>query len=195
MILYLLLSLIFGFFGKWFLKKKSEFKLKNLQILWNATPNDVVVLHLFPRGLTCPSISPFVLKLETFLRMHGIKYVTDFKQPLSPKGKCPWITINGVNVSDSQLCIEYLAKKFDLDANPGLTPVDLAISRALRILVEEDWYNAGKQFRWVINGGRHLPNIFRTGYPEFVMKHILIPLKRIEFSRDTYAQGMGRHTR
>lgn len=29
---------------------------------------------------------------------------------MSVKNKCPWITLNGDHVADSQLCIEYLAK-------------------------------------------------------------------------------------
>ncbi len=33
-----------------------------------------LVLHSFERGKTCPNISPFVLKLETYLRMAGIPY-------------------------------------------------------------------------------------------------------------------------
>lgn len=37
-------------------------------------PKDVVILHQFPRGLNLPSISPFALKLETYLRMAEINY-------------------------------------------------------------------------------------------------------------------------
>ncbi len=37
-------------------------------------PRDVVILHQFPRGLRCPSPSPFALKLETYIRMAGIPY-------------------------------------------------------------------------------------------------------------------------
>jgi hypothetical protein len=37
-------------------------------------PKGVVVLHQFPRGYKVPSISPFALKLETYLRMADITY-------------------------------------------------------------------------------------------------------------------------
>ena len=48
--------------------------------------------------------------------MNGIKYVNDFSYPYSPdKHKSPWITVNGEDVSDSQLIIEFLAKKFGID--------------------------------------------------------------------------------
>ena len=39
-----------------------------------AYPKDVVILHQFPPGLRAPSASPFVLKLETWLRMAKIEY-------------------------------------------------------------------------------------------------------------------------
>ncbi len=35
---------------------------------------DVVTLHQLPRSKFTPSISPFSLKLETYLRMAGIRY-------------------------------------------------------------------------------------------------------------------------
>ena len=41
---------------------------------WAALPKDTVVLHQFPRGKITPSISPFCLKLETYLRVAAIPY-------------------------------------------------------------------------------------------------------------------------
>ena len=40
----------------------------------------------------------------------------------SPKGKVPWITLNGVDVSDSQFCIEFLSQNYGKDLSDGLTP-------------------------------------------------------------------------
>jgi hypothetical protein len=55
-------GLIIGLTYKAFLyyqKRKRDAKRKNY-------PKDVVILHQFPRGLRCPSPSPFPLKLETW---------------------------------------------------------------------------------------------------------------------------------
>jgi hypothetical protein len=41
---------------------------------FSKTPKDVVILHGFSRPRTIPNVSPFVLKVETFLRMSKIKY-------------------------------------------------------------------------------------------------------------------------
>ncbi len=48
------------------------------------------------------------------IRMHNIKYVNDFEEPMSSKGKMPWITFNGQEIADTQIVIEFLTKKFNL---------------------------------------------------------------------------------
>lgn len=54
-----------------------------------------VILHALPRAYTCPNISPFVIKLETYLRIKNIDYEIDFSKPFGPFGKSPWITFEG----------------------------------------------------------------------------------------------------
>ena len=39
-----------------------------------------------------------------------------------------------------------------------------------------------------------MPTIYRLSYPDFVIKYILLPIKSWEFSKDTYHQGIGRHS-
>ncbi len=41
----------------------------------NTYASNTVIVHQFPRGLRAPSISPFCLKLETWLRMNNIPYI------------------------------------------------------------------------------------------------------------------------
>ena len=98
---------------RWILKEHS---LKKARQKWAKVGQDVVVLHQFPRPKTCLSLSPFPIKVETFLRITGIKYVNDFDFPYSPDTrKSPWITLNGEDISDSQIIVETLARKFGKD--------------------------------------------------------------------------------
>lgn len=55
-------------------------------------------------------MSPYGLKLDTYLRMSKIPYELDTEDVTGPKGKLPWITDNGTHVADSQFCVEYLRK-------------------------------------------------------------------------------------
>ncbi len=56
------------------------------------------------------------------------------------KGKLPWITYNGVDVEDSQLCIDYLNKECGVDLSRHLSPTDRAIARAFVRMMEEAHY-------------------------------------------------------
>lgn len=94
----------------------SSSKFKTAKKRWDQIGENVVVLHQYPRPTTALSVSPFPTKLETYLRMARIKYVCDYEYPKHPSTKkSPWITINGQDVADSQLAMEYLAKKFNKD--------------------------------------------------------------------------------
>ena len=107
---------------------------------WRKVGRDVVVLHQYPRGNTCINLSPFPIKVETFLRMNGIKYVTETAHAKGAKGKTPWITFNGENIADSQLIVEHLSRHFDLDMNSHLSREEKAIARSMRIMIEDHLY-------------------------------------------------------
>ena len=55
------------------LKQNARSREAKLRSLWDSRDKDVVTLHMFPRARTGPNPSPFPVKLETFLRMTGIK--------------------------------------------------------------------------------------------------------------------------
>ena len=60
----------------------------------------------------------------------------------SAKGKLPYITLNGVDVSDSQFSVEYLTKHFGKDLSDGLTNEQKSIGRAFLKMMENSffWY-------------------------------------------------------
>ena len=51
---------------------------------------------------------------------------------MSKKGKTPWITLNSVDVADSQLSIEYITRELGIDIESNLTEEEKAVSRAFR---------------------------------------------------------------
>ena len=181
---------------KWWLAEQAKWDLKNLQLKWNSVGKDIVVLHQFSRARYCPSPSPFPIKLETFLRVHKIKYITDFSTPFSEKQKSPWITINGKNIADSQIIIEYLTDYFDLEPNRGLTKTDLVIQRSLRFLIEQDLYAIWGHDRWVKTEGKFVTEFFAPMFPilpTFIESSIVAKLYSIKLTQQIYLQGMGRH--
>ncbi len=62
-----------------------------------------------------PNMSPFCVKLETFLKMAQLPYKTaapHFKK--APTQKIPYIEIDGQLIGDSGLIIDFLTTKFSL---------------------------------------------------------------------------------
>ncbi len=123
---------------------------RELRAKWANAGKDVVILHMLPRGKLSPNISPYPVKLETFLRMAEIKFETDFDMPMSSKGKSPWITFNGEDIADSQFSIERILKDLpeaNLDAH--LSAEEKAVARAFRSLCEDNLYFCVLSMRWI----------------------------------------------
>ena len=94
----------------------NKSKLEAAKKKWAEIGKDVVILHQLQRPLTSLNLSPYPVKLETFLRLNKIEYICDYDYPMhSNTGKTPWITFNGQEIADSQLSMEFLMKKLGKD--------------------------------------------------------------------------------
>jgi hypothetical protein len=84
--------------------------------------------------LGTPNTSPFCAKLETYLRITETPYTTaPFKRSQMPKGKIPYVELDGAFVGDSQLIIEELERRLGAKAlDVGLGAADRALSRMVR---------------------------------------------------------------
>jgi len=180
-ILYKLAEKAYGLYTNWKNHEKTE--------KWKNTPKDKVILHGVPRGKDIPSISPYCLKLETYLRMTGIPYEFDGTDPFGPKGKSPWMSLNGTHISDSQFIIEYLNRKLKKDLNSHLTPEQREITRSLRIMLENHFSWAFASWRWV-EGISYIDQIME--WP-LVFK-LFMKLQSRRMGKSLQVQGMGRHS-
>lgn len=153
-----------------------------------SVPPNTVILHQLSRGPYAPSISPFCVKLETYLRMANIKYQNAFGRQMSSKGKYPWIELDGQAVADSQFCINFLNKKFDVDLNKGLSQKDKSIARAFQKLAEESLYWVISLYRFVFMVNKNW--LTEAGIPSWFTWYL-----RRRALKQTWEQGYGRHTR
>ena len=88
---------------------KRRLRSRNAQKL--QKPNykkDVVYLVQFPPSPLIRTISPFALKLETYLRLQGICYEAVYSLKFSRKGQIPYIELNGEQIPDSNVIIKEL---------------------------------------------------------------------------------------
>ncbi|XP_069969470.1 failed axon connections homolog isoform X1 [Penaeus vannamei] len=170
--------------------KKQERRSVSRRRRWNNAGKDVVVLHIPPRGFFCPSLSPFVVKLETYVRMAEIPHVIDHEEPLGPKGKTPWITLNGEDVGDSQMIIEKLAAKFGKEFDAHLSQEEKAVAHSLRIMVDEYFVWCLGVYRYGQEQGRHF--LLNASIPWFYRPILPMYFKRYVEAAKT--QGIGRHS-
>lgn len=155
-----------------------------------------IILHQMPtRPWGTPNLSPFCAKLECYLRMADIPYKpAAFGRGESPKGKMPYIKIDGQLLGDSQLIIEELerrlAKEGKRPLDAGLSARDQAIARLIRRTLEEAYYFVGMYNRWKTDAGY---KIQREEFAKVVPK-IIIPLIRRDIVKKLHHQGTGRHS-
>jgi hypothetical protein len=118
--------------------KKEAVKPKKPTTHVKDWEEDMVYLFQFTRSPQIPSISPFCLKLESWLKLHGIKYQNiDHKCKFrSRKGMLPFVEINGDEIADSNMIIETLAKKFDKEMPAQLSQDQKNVQHAMIAMVE-----------------------------------------------------------
>lgn len=183
--------------GLLFEYKRRQRKFRARQ-QWNSVGRDVVVLHQFPRNKNCINLSPYPIKLETYLRMNGISYVCDFEYYTGPKGKSPWITINGQDVADSQLALEHLARHFDIDMSKDLNLADRAVARAMRTMLEDHAYWSFLVQRWVYGRGKPVKALMAgesSGCLKSFMWDRILENVAKKMEKCALSQGMARHSR
>ncbi len=115
-----------------------------------------IKLVMVPAGWGVPfaTAAPFPLKLETWLRMAGLRYEVAYAPPQEgPKQKTPWIVENGEAIGDSELVIEHLKKKYGVDPDAGLSDVDRALSTAWHRTFEEHYHQAFEHQLFLGRGG------------------------------------------
>lgn len=112
---------------------------------------DTVYLVQWPVSPNVRSISPFALKLESWLRMNKIKYENVYSMILGSKGQTPYVELNGKEITNSNLIVEKLGKHFG-DCDDGvLTPEQGASARAITIMLENHTCTAGFLWRYGYN--------------------------------------------
>lgn len=156
----------------------------------------MILLYQPPSFWGIPSISPFCVKLETYLKMAGIQYkIAPFDIRKAPKGKIPFIEMDGKFIGDSGLIIDLLKKKYGDVLDKDLSAEDQARAVALQRLVEEHLYFAMAWLRWNTEDSlKEVRKAFLTFLPP-VIGGVIFNKIRKDLLKSIYTQGMGRHSR
>lgn len=126
---------------------------------------DIIYLYQFSRTPLLPSLSPYCLKVESWLRLAGLKYENvDHKMRFrSKKGQLPFIELNGEEIADSAIIIKELSARYGKDLDAGLTTEQRNVSYAMIAMLEN-------HLIWIIF-------YWRSKYPDNVLKGYKVNLQ------------------
>jgi glutathione S-transferase len=160
----------------------------------------MLTIHKFGAAWGLPDISPFVVKLETYMRMAGIPYETKQGDPRrAPKKKIPYVVDDDVVLGDSRFIIEHLETKRGISLDARLTPRERAIATAFQSMLEEHLYYVLLYERWQLdaNWERLVPTVGQllkgAGVPG-PMRGLVSAMARKQTLKTLFAEGTGRHS-
>jgi glutathione S-transferase len=156
-----------------------------------------LVVHIIPSAWGLPSIGPFCLKLEAWLRMMDVPYtnVVDATPFRGPKGKLPWIEHDGNKLGDSGFIIDYLERRLGRSPDDGLTAEERAVSNAFRRMLEENFYWTLVYDRWMVDENWPLTKTTVLGSIPAPARAVIAPVARRGVAKQLAAHGIGRHSR
>jgi glutathione S-transferase len=160
----------------------------------------MLTVYKFGPAWGMPDLSPFVVKLETYLRLAGIPYEAKKGDPRKgPKKKIPYVVDDGTVVGDTRFIIEHLETKRGISLDARLTPKDRAIAAAFHSMLEEHLYFVMVYERWQIDANwERLAPVIRqllagAGVPG-PMTGLAAGIMRKGMLKTLSVQGTGRHS-
>jgi glutathione S-transferase len=141
------------------------------------------------------NVSPFTLKLETWLKLAEIPYTVRHSTDLgkAPKRKLPFIEDGLVAIGDSSLIIEHLKATRGIDPDAGLSDRERSEALALQRMFEDHFYYVLMYSRWIDpEGWASVSEGFFASFPAPLRPFGRMYMRR-RIRRLLHDQGLGRH--
>ena len=156
----------------------------------------MIKLYQYPSSFGM-NVSPFTLKLETWLKLSNIDYETvAINAPgRAPKGKLPYIEDDdGTHIADSTLIIDHLKRTRQIDPDHTLSERQRAESISLQRLFEDHFYFILIHSRWIdpVGWSAVQPEFFKFMPPG--LRGPVSALIRRRVRKMLHEQGLGRHS-
>lgn len=156
----------------------------------------MIELVTLPPAFGMRNVSPFCLKIEMLLAAldlpHSIAVEKDPRK--APKGKLPFIIIDGKRIADSELIIEYLKETTNGKVFAGLSTEQKGQGVALSRLAEDRLYWLMVASRWLDDSW--WPNIEQGffGFVPALLRKFVSGLARKQVAKTYNLHGLGRHS-
>jgi glutathione S-transferase len=114
----------------------------------------MIQVHKFGPAFGLPDASPFVHKVETYLRMTGQPYETvnaDVRK--APRAQLPFVEIDGKRIPDSTAIVDHLEGRRPEKLDAHLDAKERAVGTAFKSMLEEHLYFCMLYMRWATDEG------------------------------------------
>ncbi|MCF4099513.1 hypothetical protein [Maritalea mediterranea] len=143
-----------------------------------------------------PTSGPFALKLLAWLNAHKIDYQfeAEMNTGKGPKGKSPWVEMEGNLIADSDVIIRSIAKTKAIDLHQDLMDPQIAAGHSLKVAFEERFHQI---LEWELfetpQGLAFIKQAIAGSVPAPLAPIIFMLVKR-QFTKQLYARGISRHS-
>lgn len=157
----------------------------------------MITLYGFGKCFNVMDASPFVVKVDLFMRManipyqvkHGSKYLK-----IAPKGKLPFIDDKGTLVADSEAILSYLTEHYQVTLDAELTPEQQAQAYLITKSLDEGLYWCLVYSRWALDESWPLINEAFFGKLPAPLRWLIPSIIRRSVKKNLHGQGIGRHS-
>jgi glutathione S-transferase len=143
-----------------------------------------------------PSAGPFAVKLLAWLALADIAYeqVIEDNPHKGPKGKNPWIELDGERIGDSEMIIDLLSRRHGIDLDAGLSADRKAVGHAWRRAFEEHFHQI---LEWELfqhpAGAEYMRASLQSKLPPLIGPVVFAMLSS-HLRKQLHARGVARHT-
>ena len=153
-------------------------------------------LYTFPPAFGLRNVSPFCLKVEMALEHLQIEYeIEEMSNPAkAPKGKLPFIDVQGKVITDSELILDYLDERTDGALYGNLDSEQMARGCAFVRLAEDHLYWLMVASRWIDDSW--WPNVDQGffGSLPFPLRQLVPAVARSRIKKTYKLHGLGLHS-
>ena len=143
------------------------------------------------------NVSPFTLKLETWLKLSHIEYqiIESHNPGKAPKGKLPYIEDeDGTRIGDSTLIIDHLKRTRQIDPDHELTERQRSDAISLQRLFEDHFYFIQVYSRWIDPVGWATVQPVFFNFLPWGIRELGSAFIRRQVRNALHQQGLGRHS-
>lgn len=153
-------------------------------------------LVTLPPAFGMRNVSPFCLKAEMLLTSLGLPFtLSEEGDPRkAPKGKLPYLIVDGERLADSELIVEHLDATTQGQVYAGLSSKDKSLGLALTRLAEDHLYWMMVASRWLDDDW--WPNVVAGFFSQVpgLIRPLVASGARKQVQRTYHLHGLGRHS-